>query len=117
MNRFILLLVIILSGCVSANYGNQNLSIELVKNNLVAGKTTKNEVIQFLGQPSTVSVFANGQVLPKPGVKEQLSYVRMTQRGVAEIDMTIVTVFLDDNGIVLDYVVTQQQNNYEKRDL
>jgi hypothetical protein len=109
MKRIIVIAAFLVAGCAPLNFGNQNLSMQLVQDSIAPGKSTKADVIAAFGEPANITVYATGQALPKPGVKEQLAYIRMTREGFATMSMTTLAVFLDEKGIVLDYAMSEQK--------
>jgi len=114
MKKLIIALFIVFTGCVSPNYGNQNLTTSLIQQNIVNGKTTKQDLLDTLGKPATISITTGNQAIPnnysKADVKEVWNYYKTSKEGFATMNMLMLAIYIDKNGRVLDYVVTESQN-------
>lgn len=106
-----------LAGCMPT-VGNKNLSMALVQENVKAGVTTKQGLLDSLGKPFTVSIVTGKTAIPPSvpptipfnQVKEIWQYMKMSREGMMSMGMTTVSFYLDGNGIVLDYTMTETQN-------
>jgi len=111
MKKLFIVILVFLAGCVSPNFGNQNLSTILIQQSIAPGKTTKQDLLDALGKPATISITTGSQAVPnnvsKAEVKEIWNYYKMTKEGFASMNMLMLAVYLDKDGRVLYYVVTE----------
>lgn len=102
-----------ITGCVSPNYGNQNLTSLLIQQSVILGKSTKQDLLDTLGKPATISITTGSQAVPnnlsKAEVKEIWNYYKMTKEGFSTMKMLMLAIYLDKDGKVLDYVITEKE--------
>lgn len=122
---FIAIMLLILSGCgFNHHHGNQTVMTFNTEEMVQVGKTTKQDLLEKLGPPQNMQKNQFGvkdstiQTPPRLKAAETWSYWSNNVEGTAVVmpfvahtstksSMKILTFYFDENGIVIDYAVSQ----------
>ena len=116
-------ILLILSGC-AATAGNQNMNLKFntIKSEIKEGRTTKNEVRQSLGNPSSTTLTENGFEIWKynysravPQADAYIPFARFVSSTVT-VNSKEVTILFDKQDVVTK-ITTSEKTEDVKRGL
>jgi len=107
-------LVLFLAGCVTVSYKDRdntpNLNQETIKQNIICGQTTKQNILKVFGNPKTTSVSSSSGKQIEVWV---YSFFESTTQGSAfsgkyrtSSHITFLRIIFNQDGVVTDYTAT-----------
>lgn len=107
-------LLLLLAGCVTVSYKDRdntpNLNQETIKQNIICGQTTKQDVLKVFGDPKTTSVTSSSGKQIEVWV---YSFIESTTQGSAfsgkyntVSHISFLSIIFNQDGVVTNYTAT-----------